>query len=58
MPYTIVVCDCFDFCINQFIGKQRGYKDLNIPFAKYVFLCIKVISFLYNIKVFLLYFSI
>lgn len=31
MPYTIVVCDCFDFCINQFIGKQRGYKDLNIP---------------------------
>lgn len=43
MPYTIVVCDCFDFCINQFIGKQRGYKDLNIPFAKYVFLCIKMI---------------
>lgn len=43
MPYTIVVCDCFDFCINQFIGKQRGYKDLNISFAKYVFLCIKMI---------------
>ena len=43
MPYAIVICDCSDFCVNQFIGKQRGYKDLNITFAKYVLLCIKMI---------------
>ena len=42
MGYSMVVWDWFEFWMKEFIGKERGYKELNMGFGKYVFVWIKV----------------